>query len=265
MSKAFVCILVDGPSDIDSLQRPFEDLFDQIGGDDIDIAFRHAIYQKKPLGDITSKDGITPDNIQKFIHKFYFKDIDKSSDLGWNDVTTIIHLIDLDGAYIHKDSIKLFTEEEEAMADSLVTHKEPKNTLYLDDHIAVRKNLLLRQETLKRKRQNIEKLLELDTITFGKKSVRYALYYFSSNIDHFLHGNANMTGSEKMTYAADFSQKVQDASSLVKYFSEHPGCSAADYAQSWKDLRYGTASLQRRSNIHLLIERIQNSTLEDWS
>lgn len=265
MSKAFVCFLVDGQSDIDSLQGPFQELFDQIGGDDIEVRFRYGIYQKKTLGDITSRDIITPDNIEKQIHKLYFKNIDKSSDLGWSDVTTIIHLIDLDGAYVPEDSIRLFTEAEEALADSLKTNNKPKDTLYLDDHIAVRKNLPLRRDTLKRKRQNIEKLLTLDTITFGNKSVRYALYYFSSNIDHFLHGNANMTGPEKMCHAADFAQEVQDTDSLVQYFSEHPGCSAEDYPQSWRCLRYGAASLQPRSNVHLLIERIRNSTLEDWA
>ena len=171
--RAFVCICVDGQSDIDALQLPFQDLFDQIGHDDIDVKFRFPKFQKKNHGDITSMTGVTSENIEKHIYKFYFKDQDKKSDWGWDDVTTIIHIIDLDGAYVPPDDIKLFTEAEETLADSLVTDGEPKNTLYLGDHIAVRKNLPLRQETLLRKRKNIEHLLSLDEISVGRRKVRY--------------------------------------------------------------------------------------------
>lgn len=264
-NRAFVCFCVDGPSDIDALKVPFEDLFDQIGHDDIDVRFRFADFQNKNHGDITSKSGVTPENIEKNIYKYYFKNVDKRTELGWDDVTTIIHIIDLDGAYVPRDNIRLFTEEEEAMADSLITAGEPKNTLYLDDHIAVRSNLSLRQDILLQKRKNIEYLLNLDEITVGKRKVRYMLFYFSCNLDHFLHGNANMVGAEKMRNAADFSRIVTDANSLVTYFSENEFCTENDYAQSWKCLRRDAASLQRGSNVHLLIQRILNSSIEDWS
>lgn len=263
--RAFVCICVDGQSDIDALQVPFEDLFDQIGQENIDVKFRYANFQKKNHGDITSMTGVTPDNIEKNIYKYYFKNVDKKSELGWDDVTTIIHIIDLDGAYVNLDNIRLFTEAEELTADSLITNGESKNTLYLEDHIAVRKNLLLRQETLLRKRKNIEYLLSLDEIKVGKRKVRYLLYYFSCNLDHFLQGNANMTGREKMKNASDFSKSVTDADSLVAYFSQNEFCTATEYEESWKCLRKGCVSLQRGSNIHLLIDKIRKSTIEDWA
>ena len=263
--RAFVCICVDGQSDIDSLQLPFQDLFDQIGHDDIDVKFRFPKFQKKNHGDITSMTGVTSDNIEKYIYKYYFKDQDKKSDWGLDEVTTIIHIIDLDGAYVPSDDIKLFTDAEETLADSLVTDGEPKNTLYLGDHIAVRKNLPLRQETLLRKRKNIEYLLSLEEISVGRRKVRYMLYYFSCNLDHFLHGDANMTGRGKMYGASAFSKSVTDADALVAFFSENEYCTASDYEQSWKCLWKGCASLQRGSNIHLLIERIRNSAVEDWA
>ena len=263
--RAFVCICVDGPSDIDALKVPFEDLFDQIGHDDIDVRFRFSDFQNKNHGDITSMAGVTTENIEKTIYKYYFKNVDKKTELGWADVTTIIHIIDLDGAYVPRDKIRLFTEEEQARADALITAGKPKNTLYLDDHIAVRSNLQQRQDTLLRKRKNIEYLLNLDEITVGKRKVRYALYYFSCNLDHFLHGDANMTGAGKMCSAAEFSRTVTDADSLVAYFTGNEFCPDGDYEHTWKLLRRDTASLQRGSNIHLLIQRILSSSLEDWT
>jgi len=264
-NRAFVCICVDGPSDINALKIPFEDLFDQIAQDDIEVRFRCANFQNKNHGDITSKAGVTPDNIEKYIYKYYFKNVDKRTEPGWDDVTTIIHIIDLDGAYVPRDSIKLFTADEEEIANSLITAGEPKNTLYLEDHIAVRSNLSQRQDILLQKRKNIEYLLSLDEISVGKKKVRYMLYYFSCNLDHFLHGDANMTGVEKMRNAANFSHTVTDADSLVAYFSENEFCPTVDYEQSWKLLRREEASLQRGTNIHLLIKRIRSSSIEDWA
>lgn len=263
--RAFVCFCVDGQSDIDALKVPFEDLFDQVGHDDIDVRFRFADFQHKNHGDITSMAGVTTGNIEKTIYKYYFKNVDKRTELGWEDVTTIIHIIDLDGAYVPEEKIKLFTAAEQARADNLVTAGKPKNTLYLEDHIAVRSNLLQRQETLQRKRKNIEYLLSLDEITVGKRKVRYALYFFSCNLDHFLHGDANMTGTEKMRHAANFSSMVTDADSLVAYFTDNEFCTECDYEQSWKALRRDTASLQRGSNIHLLIKRILSSDIADWT
>lgn len=263
--KAFVCFCVDGPSDIDALKVPFEDLFDQIGHDDIEVCFRCADFQNRNHGDITSKAGVAPENIEKNIYKYYFKNVDIRADFGWNDVTTIIHIIDLDGAYVPSDKIRLFTDEEEAVANSLITAGERKNTLYLDDHIAVRASLPQRQDILLQKRRNIEYLLSLDEISVSKRKVRYMLFYFSCNLDHFLHGNANMTGSEKMRNAANFSRTVTDADSLVAYFSGNEHCPDVSYEQSWKILRRDTASLHRGSNVHLLIKRILASSIEDWA
>lgn len=264
-NKAFVCICVDGPSDIDALSLPFQDLFDQIGQDEIEVQFRYADFQNRNHGDITSMTGVEPENIERYIYKYYFKNIDKRTDLGWKDVTTIIHIIDIDGAYVPKDDIKLFTTEEEAIANSLITAGTSKNTLYLADHIAVRSNLSHRQDTLSRKRKNIEYLRGIKEISVGTRSVRYELYYFSCNLDHFLHGDANMTGAEKMRNAAEFSDKVTDADTLVAYFSENEFCPNVDYEQSWKLLRYNTASLQRGSNVHLLVDKIRASSIEDWT
>ncbi len=260
----FVCFCVDGPSDIDALRQPFEDLFDQIGHDNIEVRFRYAEFQNKNHGDITSLDGVTPDNIEKYIYKYYFKNRDKKTELGWNDVTTIIHIIDIDGAYVPRDRILFFSPEEAAIADSLITNGAPKNTLYLEDHIAVRNNPDGRYETIRRKRQNIEHLLTLNEITIGKKSVRYFLYFFSSNLDHYLYGDANLTGPDKMRQAVAFSDRIIDADALVDFFNTSEHSCKCDYAKSWRDLSKGVRSLSRGTNVNLLIDKIQSSTLEDW-
>ena len=274
-NKAFVCFCVDGPTDIDVLRAPFEDLFDEIGGNDINIDFRYARFQGENHGDITTLKGVTPENIAKMIYKYYFKAQDKGSDLGWKDLTYIIHIIDLDGAYIQgEDRIREFDPDEKALADTLVTSGKAKTTLYFEDHIAVRQDessinqncVFLMEERNKRKRQAIEKLLELNKegITIGNKTVKYKLYYFSCNLDHYLYGEANLTAAEKMQMAAAFSDRNGDAKSLADFFEKSTFSTCDDYEQSWKKLWKGCASLCRGTNVNLLIREIQNSDLKDW-
>ena len=271
-NKAFVCFCVDGQSDIDALQVPFSDLFDEIGGDDINVTFRYAEFQGENHGDITSLRNVDPSNIEKMIYKYYFKQQDKKSELGWGDLTYIIHIIDLDGAYVADDLIKEYTVEETNLANRLITKGKAKDILYMDDHIAVRPesdrskppSVIKIKDRNYRKRKNIEHLLSIDEITIGKKTVKYILYYFSSNLDHYLYGDANLTGTDKMRRATEFGKIVYDAESLMNFFENSEFNTEGDYKSSWKALRKGNTSITRGTNINLLIDSIKNSTVEYW-
>ncbi len=271
-NKAFVCFCVDGESDIDALQTQFEDLFDEIGGDNINVKFRYSDFQKQNHGDITTLKGVEPQNVEQMIYKYYFKQQDKSSDLGWNDLTYIIHIIDIDGAYVDDEDILLFNDEEEELAKKLRNNGKPKKALYMDDHLAVKNEFVPQQESPiqmmcnrnKRKRQIIDYLLSLDELSAKNKKIKYELYYFSSNLDHFLYGDANLSSSQKMSKASEFSRKYGDGESLSEFFRNSEYSTKYDYSKSWTALRKGNVSLSRGSNLNLLIEKIRNSSLEDW-
>ncbi|MCR4838704.1 MAG: hypothetical protein K5897_07210 [Eubacterium sp.] len=317
-SNAFVCFLVDGSSEEKAFSSQFEELFDMVGGDRINVEFRQKSHDKQHEdayadpkkknqpndgGDITAfmTKGVpavqaTPKNIAKLIYEYYFKRQDKASGLGWDDLTTIIHIIDMDGAYVWDDRVHEFTSEEEAFADSLNGNNQNKkrNTLYLEDHIAVRaeeesetdsKNVTASstglEKLLKRnaqKRENIDYLLSLNgKLTVHRKTVNYYLYFFSSNLDHFLFDDANLPKKDKSRKADEFRTSNSDADALCKFFDD--SCFTASrklkgsgmdldwkYKESWDEFRRGdgTASLARWTNVDLLIEKIKNSTLEDW-
>lgn len=265
-NKAFVCFCVDGITEIDTLKIPIEEMFDDIGGDDIRVDFRYA-----DCGDITSKKDIEPDNVEKMIYKNYFKKLDRHSDLGWNDLTYIIHIIDLDGAYVKDENVLPFNEEEKIISCNTVVRGKSKNTLYMDDHIAVNcekgtGNRPIQDicERNKRKRQTIEHLLSIDHLTVGRKEVKYELYYFSSNMDHFLYGVANMSGAQKSRMATIFGEKYMEKDSFKSFFTTNEYSTKDDYNMSWKKLRNGNASLSRGSNVNLLIKKIEESSLDDW-
>ena len=271
-SKAFVCFCVDGQSDIDALRIQFEDLFDEVGGNDINVDFRFSEFQGENHGDITTLKGVEPDNIEQSIHKYYFKQQDKNANLGWNDLTSIIHIIDLDGAYAKDSQIQEFSREELDLADKLSTHGQTKKVLYFDDHISVRADaepgkvppIELMCNRNKRKRRNIEYLVQLDELTAKKKTVQYSLYYFSSNMDYFLYGDPNMTGADKMRNASCFSRENGDGNALLNYFRNNEYCTKEEYVSSWNSLRKGNNSLIRGTNVNLLVERIKGSKITDW-
>ena len=306
-SKAFVCFLVDGPSEVKAFSSQFEELFDMIGGDNVNVEFRKMIRSKKhddvyvaPDGRILPKDGgdITalvegkikadPDNIEKLIYEYYFKRQDQASGLGWQDLTTIIHIIDMDGVYVKDDMIREFTPEDEKLEAELRSgnREKPKNTIYYDDCIAVRageetKEYSFREKLCMRnaqKRKNIEHLLSLNgKLTAHGKIVNYHLYYFSANLDHFLTGDANLPADLKLRNADDFQRGNGDAEEMCRFFrtsiyavNRKLATLGLDtdqkYAESWKAFRKGggAASLEQGTNVDLLIEKIENSTLEDW-
>lgn len=272
-NKAFVCFCVDGQSDIDALRNAFDALFDEIGGDNIDVQFRFAEFQGENHGDITSYTPVEPDNIEKMIYKFYFKGQDgkTAGRPGWNDVTHIIHIIDLDGAYVSDSSIAEFNEEEKAFAKSRSSKNDVKKALYYDDHISVAESegrylpVQKMQDRNLRKRRNIEYLLTLNEIKVGKRAVKYSLYYFSSNLDHFLFNDANLAGYEKMKMASYFSSQYSMPDSFTEFICNDINCTPHDnYSASWKAIKKGNASLLRGTNINLLVKRIIDSSVEDW-
>lgn len=266
MSKPFVCVCVEGPTDQKVLEDPLRDLFYKRNGDDVLIEFRTPKANNGPQGDLTSFPGATPENIEKLIYKYYFRNYTDSL-LDEKDLTYLVHIIDLDGCFVQK-SIQPFSKEEERLADGISNSQKPASVLYFDDHIAVRPNNI--DYFINTRNPNKRKIMEYlnykDTVIIGKKSVKYRLFYFSSNIDHFLHNKANLSGREKMQKASIFADEYIDGDLLAAFFLENPYCPYYDYESSWKEMwkRDGAASLMRGSNINLLIEMIQKYKPEDW-
>ncbi len=264
---AHICFCVEGKTEISALHYQFEDLFDRLFGDNVEVYFREPLWQGERIGDITTRRGVTSENIEKNLYKYFFKSQDTNSDISWDDFTYIIHIIDIDGAYIVKEEqIRLFTDDERELADSIGTEDEPKKVLYFPDHIAVRNNpqaIAVRNE---QKRKNIEHLRDLNEISINVKKPpkKYRVFYFSSNLDHFLFGNANMSPPDKAYEAGYFADHVMDAELLTEYFRTNKNCKEQNYYQSWELLRKRNNSLQPISNVNILIEEILSSTLDDW-
>ena len=134
----------------------------------------------------------------------------------------------------------------------------------MNNHIAVKDRIdnIVGRNT--RKRQIIEYLRDTDYIVANKREIPYALYYFSCNIDHFLFGDPNPKQADKARNADSFGREFFSAERFKEWIANNDYCCSRDYEQSWKLLRNRNGSLQRRSNIDLLVKRILESTIDEW-
>ena len=99
----------------------------------------------------------------------------------------------------------------------------------------------------------------LTSIKIGSKKVKYSAYYFSCNLDHFLHGDANFNEHDKTRKALEFSIAHEESGSLEKFFFENETeTTDMSYDESWDFIRSGENSLKRHTNVNLLIKRLMS-------
>ena len=257
-----VMILTEGPSDRVALTNFFTDLYAMI---DPDIEVFFPILKEDSLsddgeietkynGDITSRIGIAPENILPMLLKlFIHPELEKHPAYEYpSSVYEVIHLVDIDGAYL--DTSRIVT----AATD------ETRDLPYYDDvgDVVICKNaedIIYRNA---RKSNNLQKLIETEKlfITIAKdenasRQKPYHIYYFSSNIDHFLFGKANNPRGKKVPDARKFSNEFFDEPlKLARYFLDHPNAvTEMTYKQSWEFIKDGNNSIHPHTNINLLI------------
>ena len=98
--KKIVFVIVEGPSDDTALGVIFSRIFD-----------KNKVHVEIMHGDITSNFSIAPEKIDHFLTDLV-KQYAKSMHFQQKDFQQVIHLVDMDGAYISED---LIVENKEAV------------------------------------------------------------------------------------------------------------------------------------------------------
>lgn len=247
--RRIVLFLVEGKSDREALQLAIPELYDQID-ENIEVFFPTMVEDENEKGgDITSKYDVWPRNIEDKIYQFFLRDFFDKEKILPKDINEIIQIVDMDGVYV---------------SDEMVCNgSNPKG----EDRPYYTEKAILTERVdgiIKRnshKRENLDYLSTHDTIKVKQKKVKYSVYYFSSNLDHFLHNNANMDYSKKISEADSFARKyIGDVEGFVKCITEDPGAaSGMNYQESWDFIKkIGPNSLQRHTNLNILLNDLQN-------
>lgn len=253
--RKIVLFLVEGRSERKALKNGISELYEMID-ENIEVFFPviHTESEERG-GDITTtfykdKRGktkwISPDNIEDAIYLMFLEDFFDRMKIMPKDVSEIIHIVDMDGAYIPDNCVVADKEFEEGRSP---VYNQNTITCLDAEHI-IRRN--------KQKRENLNYLSARSSIKIKSKTIPYSIYFFSSNLDHYLHYDANMDYRDKVNYAEAFSvEKIGNIEGFICTFSDDSDATLGmSYIDSWNFIKKGTESLSRHTNLNILFESI---------
>lgn len=232
--KKIVFVIVEGPSDETALGAILSGIY---GVNKVHIHITH--------GDITTDSKIKSDGIVKKLAAIV-KEYANSMHFTRNDFQQVIHLVDMDGAYIPDTAV--------------IENAEANRCIYsLSDIQASRPaNIRLRN---RHKQDIINRISKLNKVWV---SIPYSAYYMSCNLDHVLYGKLNSSDEDKESDAYDFVCKYKDdLDGFLAYISDSEFSVMDGYRESWEFIKKDLHSLERHTNLGLCFtqlraERMQN-------
>lgn len=184
--KKIVLFIVEGITDQISLENIVDTLVDEHNSSS---RYEDNVIFEISEGDITSDYKSRPNNIKSKITKIIKAKGKRKYEP--TDYKEVIHIIDTDGAYI--DDNKIFQD------------KSKEKFFYGPDGIYYKN----RDDVIKRnkhKREIIDSLLKTKTV-YG--SVKYRVFFLSSNIEHVLHNEMNVEDARKTELAKAFEKNMR--------------------------------------------------------
>lgn len=221
--KKVVLVIVEGPSDDTALGIMLNQIYD-----------KNSVYVHIMHGDITTRKGVRSDNIVAKIGD-EVRTYAKSKHYSAKDFKQIIHIVDMDGAYIPDEKIVFDSECEKISYESDGIHTS-------DQQKIVERN--------KQKKGNLQRL----KVTGQIWNVPYRVYYMSCNLDHVLHNKRNSSDDEKEADAYGFAKKYKnDVKGFVDFICDSEFSVNGDYKESWKHIEEGMNSIERYTNLGICI------------
>ena len=183
--------------------------------------------------DITSNNEISPGNILSEINGQIRSKLDKIK-LFESDLALVVHLVDMDGAYICEECIQEMNPIDHWIYNS-------------NKIIAASKEEVLKRN--KHKRENLEVLQRLNYIGISG-SIPYKVFYFSCNLEHVLHNNANVPSKMKRSMADEFADRYyEDIKGFIEFISNSDFSVGGSWSDSWDFIKNGNNSLHRHTNL----------------
>lgn len=228
--KKIVFIIVEGPSDDEALGVIFHRLYD-----------KNAVHIKITYGDITSEKTVTPENIVARIGNLV-REYAKSNHYKASDFQEVIHLVDMDGAYIPEEAI---VKDPDAV--------KPFYTIAAI-HTAYPAQIATRN---KRKSENLNRICFLNKTW---NIIPYRAYYMSRHLDHVLYDKMNSTDQEKESDAFAFAKKYKDdLDAFLSFISDSDFSICGDFRESWEYIQKDRHSLERYTNLGICFKGIRQT------
>lgn len=225
--KKVVFVIVEGPSDDDALGVILSRIYD-----------KNTVYVEIMHGDITTDFNISPIDIVSALGDIV-KNYAVSRHFRQEHFQQVIHLVDMDGAYIPDTSV--------------VENSQAKKPLYTEKELQTSRP----EQIIKRNRHKQDKLNRIQKLKTVWGNIPYQVYYMSCNLDHALYGKLNSSDEDKERDAYAFSRKYKDdIDGFLSFISDSEFSVSGGYRESWEFIKQGTHSLERHTNFGLCFDAI---------
>ncbi len=191
-------------------------------------------------GDITTRKGISISNAAAKVGDIVRNYASRT--FRASDFLEVVHLVDMDGAYISDDRVALKTE------DTPKDPSKPQRPYYSNEQIYTNniESILQRNH---QKADILDKLIEIDKVW---KTIPYSIYYFSCNLDHIMHDNSNLPEREKYKYAHSFDTRyAHDPKAFLNFILHTDFAVEQKYEDAWEFIKADNNSLKRYTNFNL--------------
>lgn len=183
-------------------------------------------------GDITSNRYTTLSNALEKVNEEVKKFLDRNK-FRITDISQIIHIVDIDGAYVSNEDI---------VEDSTVSRFVYK------DNVIVGKNA----DIIRRRNEKKASILDKLSNTHKVRKIPYRLFYFSLNLEHVIHNIRDAKDSEKDSMAEQFADRFYGQErEFIEFIQNHDFAVDGDYKETWEFIKERNHSLNRYSNFHL--------------
>lgn len=227
-NRKVVLFIVEGPSDDEALSLFLTRIFSKF---QVHIEIAHC--------DLTTDGNVDRTTILMRLGKV----IDNvRSQYKWkkSDFQQIIHLVDMDGAYISDNDVV-----DDSAAHSPLYSLTEIRTKY-PDRIKNRN---------KQKRGCLDRISTTSTVS----GIPYQVYFMSCNLDHVLYNKLNSTANDKKEDSKNFARKYKDDLLGFKdYICNSSFSLNMKYTESWSFIKKEKHSLERFSNFCICINRACN-------
>ena len=222
--KKIIFVIVEGPSDDDALGALFNRIFD-----------KNTVYVHIMHCDITTEKRVDSSNIISKIGNV-IRLYAKANHFNQSDFMEIIHIVDMDGAYIPNDHV--------------INDESVNGVFYSEIEIRTNNKFGIEQRN-EQKRANLNKLYSQNEVW----KIPYRVFYMSCNLDHVLYNKLNSGDLEKekdsLKFAKKFHEKVPE---FLDFISNSDFSVKLDYKESWKYIKKDLHSLERHTNLSLRFE-----------
>lgn len=225
--KKIILFIVEGINDKTSLALCMNQFLD-----------KNTILFEITDGDITTQYGNSSGNIAAKIGNIIKEFSGKI--FKQKDFLEIVHLVDMDGAYVPDDNVIDGIKDKNQYTEKNIETTKIKMTI----------------DRNHQKQEIINKMVGLSKVWV---SIPYSVYYFSCNMDHVLHGKANLRREEKDKLATEFENRFfNKPQEFVDFFDSDEFAIKGTYEETWKFIKAGTNSLKRSSNFIIYLTNKKN-------